>query len=80
MELWLPWQHIAAIDLTLEKYCHHSSSFNFLQIAFILADNKDRYKISIKFDFGLNRFVHLEPLSVKKFVLRLNMKKMLSSR
>ena len=58
MELWLQWQHIAPIDLTWEKSCHHSGSFNFYQIAFILADNKDRYKISDKFNFGLNRFVY----------------------
>ena len=54
LELWLPWQHIAPIDLTWEKSCHHSSSFNYFQIVFILADNEDRYNILIKFDFQLN--------------------------
>ena len=59
LELWLPWQHIAPIDLTWEKLCHHRSGFNFFLIGFILADNEDWYKISIKFDFGLNRIIHL---------------------
>ena len=58
VELWLPRQHIAPIDLTWEKSCHHTSSFNLFQIAFILADNKYRHKILVKFDFGLNRVVH----------------------
>ena len=58
MELWLPWKHIAPIDLTWEKFCHHSSNFNFFQIAFILAENEDRHKISVKFEFRLNRVVH----------------------
>ena len=30
----------------------------FFQIAFILADNEDRYKISVMFHFGLNGIVH----------------------
>ena len=46
------------IDLTWGKCCHHDSNFNFFQVNFILADNKDRHKISVKFDFGLNRGVH----------------------
>ena len=58
MELWLLWQHIAPIDLTWEKSCHHSSSFNFFQIGFSLADDKDRHKISVKLDFGLNRILN----------------------
>ena len=43
------------IDLTWGKCCHHDGDFNFFQIAFILADNEDRYKISVKFDFGLSQ-------------------------
>ena len=59
LEFWLPWQHIAPIDLTWEKFCHHRSGFNFFRISFILAVNEDMHKISIKFDFGLNRIFHL---------------------
>ena len=59
LELWLPWQHIAPIDLTWGKFCHHRSGFNFFRISFILAVNEDRHKISIKFYFGLNRIIHL---------------------
>ena len=32
------------IDLQWEKYCEHSSAFNFGWIFFILAGNKDNYK------------------------------------
>ena len=46
------------VDLTWGKCCHHDSDFNCFQIAFILADNEDRHKISVKFDFGLNRIIH----------------------
>ena len=59
LELWLSWQHIAPIDLTWEKLCHHRSGFIFSLIGFILTDNEDGHKISIKFDFGLNRIIHL---------------------
>ena len=59
LELWLPWQYIAPIDLTWEKLCHPRSGFTFFLIDFILADNEDGYKISIKFCFGLNWIIHL---------------------
>ena len=58
MELLLPWQHIAIIDLTWENLVISLAASIFFQIAFILADNKDRHEISVKFDFGLNRVVH----------------------
>ena len=55
----MPWPlENLLIDLTLGKCCHHDSDFKFFQIACILADNEDRHKISVKFDFGLNRVVH----------------------
>ena len=41
------------IDLHVqwEKYCDHSSAFNFEWIFFILADNKDNYKSLYEFEF-----------------------------
>ena len=44
--------------LSIGKCCHHRSGFSFYQINFILADNEDRHKISVKFDFGLNWIIH----------------------
>ena len=81
MELWLPWQHIAPIDLTWEKSCHHSSSFNFFQITFIRADNEERHLGQVRFwaESGCSLRSYI-PLSVRKFAHRLNMGKMLSSR
>ena len=58
-ELWLPWQHIALIELTWRKFCHHRSDFNFSRICFILADIQDRHEISVKFDYEQNRIVQL---------------------
>ena len=70
MELWLPWRHIAPFDLTWEKSCHHSSSFSISQIAFILADNKDKHKISVKFDFGHNRVRTQELHALDRYKIR----------
>ena len=75
LEFWLPWQHIAPIDLTWEKFCHHCSGFNFFRISFILAVNEDKHKISI--DFGLNRIIHLGVTC--PWLFRLNMGRILSS-
>ena len=51
VELWLPWQHIAPIDLTWEKSYHHSSSFIFFRSpSFLLIT---RTGIKSRFDFGL---------------------------
>ena len=46
------------IDLIWRKFCHHDSDFKLFQLTFILADNKDRRTIPVKFDFGMNRVVH----------------------
>ena len=58
MELWLPWQHIAPIDLTWKNLVITLAASIFFQIAFIVTAKEDRHKMSVKFDFGLNGVVH----------------------
>ena len=55
------------MPLTVRKFAHilnmgktlsSRERLQCFQIAFILSDNKDKHKISVKFDFWLNRVVH----------------------
>ena len=60
-----------SVFLVWAKCCHHHSGFSFYWISFILADNEDRHKISVRFDLVLSYI----PLTVRKFGHRLNMGK-----
>ena len=48
------------MPLAVRKWTKHGENvvINFFQIASILAGNKDRHKISVKFNFGLNQVIH----------------------
>ena len=55
------------------KWCLHASSFIFVRIIIKVADNQDRHKSSVEFDFGLNQSIILElyvlPLNDENFTL-----------
>ena len=44
--------------LIMGKCCIHASSFIFVQIIIKVADNQDRNKSSVEFDFGPNQVTH----------------------
>ena len=44
--------------LIMGKWCLHASSFIFYRIIIKVADNQDRHKILVEFDFGPNQTTH----------------------